>query len=206
MMRTLFHVPDMVCPSCVPRLEGLQNELPGVTHINANYKKQTLEVEFDETRTSLAEIIIAADRLGFEVEPGMCSGQAASRPTVALPVTGMSCTNCARNIERNVLKLPGGDLRIGGSGGRERLVAAFDPAQMDALRIITRVKELGFGVPTEEITLSVAGLRKQPANANLLALLAVQEGVLAVEVGKRDEGLTLTCVPGGVCAWPISNG
>ena len=68
---------------------------------------------------------------------------------VTLPVTGMSCANCARNIERHVGKLPGvTSAKVDLTG--ETLAVAFDPAQMDAPRIIARVRELGFGVPTDQ--------------------------------------------------------
>lgn len=61
-------------------------------------------------------------------------------------VAGMSCTNCARNIERQVKKLSGvADARVDLTG--ERLAVEFDPARMDVRRIIARVKDLGFGVP-----------------------------------------------------------
>ena len=62
-------------------------------------------------------------------------------------VTGMSCTNCAQTIERNVGKLPGvATARVDLTG--EKLTVDFDPAQMDEARIIARVKEIGFGVST----------------------------------------------------------
>ncbi len=62
--------------------------------------------------------------------------------TVTLPVTGMSCTNCAQTIERNVRKLPGvTSARVDLTG--ERLAVAFDPLQMDAPRIIARVERAG---------------------------------------------------------------
>ena len=66
--------------------------------------------------------------------------------TATLPVTGMSCTNCAQNIERNVRKLAGvRSARVDLTG--EKLFVEFDPAQLDERHIIARVKELGFGVP-----------------------------------------------------------
>ena len=145
-MKTIFHVPDMVCPSCALHLEGLGDELPGVARISASYRKLTLEVEFDEARLAPGEIIAAAAALGYRLEPMTAPEINAAALTVTLPVTGMSCTNCAQNIERNVRKLPGvNSARVDLTG--EKLTVDFDPAQMDALRIAARVRELGFGVP-----------------------------------------------------------
>ena len=68
-MKKIFKVPDMTCPNCAMHLEGLEDELPGVKYISASYKKLTMEVEFDETRLSITEIIAAANEIGYHPEP-----------------------------------------------------------------------------------------------------------------------------------------
>jgi copper chaperone len=67
-MKITMCVPDMHCPNCSMHLECLEDELPGVKRINASYKKQSMEVEFDETRLSLAQIIAAANAKGYHPE------------------------------------------------------------------------------------------------------------------------------------------
>jgi copper chaperone CopZ len=67
-MKKIFRVPDMECPNCAMHLEGLEDELPGVKYISASYKKQVMEVEFDETKLSVEEIIAAANALGYHPE------------------------------------------------------------------------------------------------------------------------------------------
>jgi copper chaperone len=68
-MRITFCVPDMECPNCAMHLEGLEDELPGVKRITASYKKQTMEVEFDEAKLTLQQIISAANAIGYHPEP-----------------------------------------------------------------------------------------------------------------------------------------
>ena len=68
-MKNTFHVPDMSCPNCAMHLEGLEDELPGIKRVNASYKKQVMEVEFDETQLSIAQIITAANAIGYHPEP-----------------------------------------------------------------------------------------------------------------------------------------
>jgi copper chaperone CopZ len=63
-----FRVPDMMCSNCVMHLEGLEDELPGIKRINASYKKQTMQVEFDETKLSIEQIIKAAIAIGYHPE------------------------------------------------------------------------------------------------------------------------------------------
>lgn len=49
-------------------LEGLEDELPGMERISASYKKQIMEVEFDETKLSVEAIIAAVNAIGYHPE------------------------------------------------------------------------------------------------------------------------------------------
>ncbi len=66
-MKRTYKVPDMHCSNCVMRLEGLEDDLPGVKSVRASYHKQQMEVEWDEKRVSEAEILAAVKRLGYTV-------------------------------------------------------------------------------------------------------------------------------------------
>jgi copper chaperone CopZ len=69
MAKRVFKVPDMHCSACVMRLEGLEDDLPGVKSARASYHKQTLEIEFDEKRVGEGEIVAAIQRLGYSPVP-----------------------------------------------------------------------------------------------------------------------------------------
>lgn len=62
-----FIVTDMHCPACVMRLESLEDTLEGVRQITANYKKQTMQVEFDDTRINSDQIKKAVEDLGYTI-------------------------------------------------------------------------------------------------------------------------------------------
>ena len=68
-MKQTFRVPDMHCPMCVMTLEGLEDTLPGIRRIAASYRKQRLEVEYDETQVSEAQITAAVAALGYTITP-----------------------------------------------------------------------------------------------------------------------------------------
>jgi copper chaperone CopZ len=53
---------------CAMKLEGLEDDLPGVKHASASYRQQRLEIEFDETRVSEAQVFAAIRELGYEVQ------------------------------------------------------------------------------------------------------------------------------------------
>ncbi len=67
MLKQVFRVTDMHCSACVMRLEGLEDDLPGVKRVRASYQKQQMEVEYDETRLSAAQIVAEIQRLGYTV-------------------------------------------------------------------------------------------------------------------------------------------
>ncbi len=67
-MKKIFRVLDMECPNCAMHLEGLEDELPGLKRVSASYKKQIMEVEFDETKLTVDQIIQAANAIGYHPE------------------------------------------------------------------------------------------------------------------------------------------
>jgi copper chaperone CopZ len=69
MVKRVFRIPDMHCSACVMRLEGIEDELPGIHKVSASYRKQQMEVEYDEAKVSDKQIIGAAKQHGYEAIP-----------------------------------------------------------------------------------------------------------------------------------------
>jgi copper ion binding protein len=67
MARVTYSIPGMHCSACVMHLEGLEDELEGILSIQASYKKQRMDVEFDENRISEKAIREAVAELGYEI-------------------------------------------------------------------------------------------------------------------------------------------
>lgn len=66
-MKQIFRIPDMHCIACVMRLEGIEDELPGIQRIRASYQKQQMEVEYDPSRVTEARIIAAVEKKGYTI-------------------------------------------------------------------------------------------------------------------------------------------
>ncbi len=66
-MKQVFRVPDMHCSACVMRLEGLEDDLPGVNRVRASYQRCQMEVEYDERAITPAQIVAAIQKLGYTV-------------------------------------------------------------------------------------------------------------------------------------------
>ena len=67
MVKQVFRVTDMHCSNCVMRIEGLEDDLPGVQRVRASYKKQQVEVEYDDNRVSTDQIVAAIQQMGYTV-------------------------------------------------------------------------------------------------------------------------------------------
>src|SRR5512135_318686 len=119
----------------------------------------------------------------------------ADTKNVTLPVTGMTCANCAATIERNVRKLPGVSL-ANVNLASEKLTVAFDPALLDERGIIARVEKIGYGIATGKTELPITGLRDNSDSIALEKLLTRQNGVLAASVSYGTEHAALEYIPG----------
>jgi len=68
MVKKIFRVSDMHCPNCVMRVEGIEDDLPGIKQVSASYQKGQMIVEFDESKVNDADIIAAVKKAGYTAE------------------------------------------------------------------------------------------------------------------------------------------
>nr|HMN63289.1 cation transporter [Anaerolinea sp.] len=115
--------------------------------------------------------------------------------SITMPVTGMTCANCAATIERNVRKLPG--ISIANVNlANEKLSVEFDATLLDEKAIIARIEKVGYGVAIGEADLPITGLRDNSDAMALEKLIAKRNGVLAASVSYGTERLTVRYIPG----------
>ena len=69
MIKKTYRVSDMHCVNCAMRIEGIEDDLPGVKSVAASYKKGLVTVEFDETKLTDAQIIAAVQKKGYTAFP-----------------------------------------------------------------------------------------------------------------------------------------
>jgi Cu+-exporting ATPase len=114
---------------------------------------------------------------------------------ITLPVTGMTCANCAATIERNVRKLQGVNV-ANVNFASEKLMVEFDPSLLNEQGIITRVQKVGYGVAVGKADLPITGMHDSTDAMSLEKLLSKQNGVLAASVSFGAERASLEYVPG----------
>ncbi len=69
MQKLTLKIADFHCPACVLRLEGIEDDLEGISEAKASYTQQTLEVTFDEALLDREKIIAAIQKIGYNPAP-----------------------------------------------------------------------------------------------------------------------------------------
>jgi Cu+-exporting ATPase len=115
---------------------------------------------------------------------------------ITMPVTGMTCTNCAMNIERTVKKLNGiSHAQV--NFAAEQAAIAFDPTQLSLKDVIAKIKDSGFSVPTNRMEFAVTGMTCANCAANIeRALNKKVSGIVNASVNFASERATVEYIPG----------
>ena len=76
---------------------------------------------------------------------------------ITVPITGMSCANCALNIEKTLKKAPG----VKGANvnfASEQATITFDTRDVPLQDVVKRIHDAGYGVSTAIVELVVTGM------------------------------------------------
>ena len=113
---------------------------------------------------------------------------------ITLPVTGMTCANCAVTIERNLRKLPtvaNANVNL----ASERASLEFDPATLKFDDIVARIVRAGYGVALGEAVLPIRRMSDDTDARRLEKALAKLEGVPAAQVNFAAEKAVVSYIP-----------
>ncbi len=113
---------------------------------------------------------------------------------LTLPITGMTCANCAATIERNLKKLPTAD-HVNVNLASERATLEFDPAQLDEAAIIARIEKAGYGIAVAEAVLPLRRLSDAHDAQRLEKALARLDGVQSAAVSFAAERAVVRYIP-----------
>jgi Cu+-exporting ATPase len=113
---------------------------------------------------------------------------------LTLPITGMSCANCAATVERSLKKLNGvADAVVNLSS--ERVLVTFDPRALRLEDLVERVEHAGYGVAEGVADLAIQGLADDRDARTLKRALEKVEGVLEVRTSIATERAQVRYVP-----------
>ncbi len=113
---------------------------------------------------------------------------------LTLPVTGMTCANCAATIERNLKRLPTA-ANVNVNLASERATLEFDPASLSQAEVIARIEKAGYGVAVAEAVLPIKRMSDDNDARRLERALSKLEGVLSAKVSFATEKAAVSYIP-----------
>lgn len=138
-----FKITKMSCANCAMTVEKTISALPGISSAQVNFATESLVVRHDGSVGRETEILEALSGAGY---PGHKVDQPGHSRFV---ISGMSCANCAANIEKSLNALSG-VTHANVNFSVNSADVDFDPAQLNVADLTAHIESLGYGVSLEE--------------------------------------------------------
>jgi P-type Cu+ transporter len=116
---------------------------------------------------------------------------------IRLPITGMTCAACEKNVTRALAKAEGVSEALVNLA-TENASVKYDPAITEPGKLIERVQQFGYGVATATVDLPITGMTCAACEKNVTRALKKPTGVLDVNVNLATEKARVTYIPGAV--------
>lgn len=116
---------------------------------------------------------------------------------ITLPITGMTCAMCVKNVERTLNKAEGVD-NVLVNLATEKAMISFDGDKLKTQDLVKQVEKSGYGVATASVELPITGMTCAMCEKNVTRALNKPQGVLDVSVNLATEKATVTYLPGVV--------
>jgi Cu+-exporting ATPase len=134
-------ITGMTCANCAANIERGVKKLKGVADASVNFAAEKAAISFDSQRLRLRDVVEKIHKSGYGV----------TTTKVEMPVTGMTCANCAANIERTLNKKVPGVLSASVNFASERVLVEYIPGALDIDGIVSAIEKVGFGaIPPED--------------------------------------------------------
>ena len=113
---------------------------------------------------------------------------------ITLPVTGMTCAMCVKNVERSLTRGKGvhsASVNL----ATERASVDYDADALSANDLVARLERAGYGVAAASMSLPVTGMTCAMCQKNVERALKRVDGVLDASVNLANESASLTYLP-----------
>ena len=114
---------------------------------------------------------------------------------ITLPVTGMTCAMCQKNIERS-LKRAEGVADVSVNLASEKANVRYDGDKLDASDLVANVERAGYGVAAAAIDLPITGMTCAMCQKNVERALVRSDGVISASVNLASEKASVSFLPG----------
>jgi P-type Cu+ transporter len=128
-------VTGMTCANCVNTVERTLKKTGGVADASVNYATERASVQYDPAQVDVDKLIESITRAGYGV----------AQSTIDLPITGMTCAACVRNVERALNRQPG-VVSTSVNLATEKATIGYLPGAVQRADLIRAVEAAGYGV------------------------------------------------------------
>ncbi len=132
----LLPVTGMTCANCAATVERTLGKTEGVAEASVNFASERATVRFDPTRVREDELLERVEKAGY--------GVATQR--VELPITGMTCANCAATIERTLQSRVPGVVSASVNFATEKAVVEVVAGTGSWKELAAAIERAGYGV------------------------------------------------------------
>ncbi len=137
MVQTLkYQIEGMTCAACARASERAARKLPGVEEASVNYATEKMVVTFDDRTVDGNAIEAAVAKAGYKAVAILPEKQ------TSIPIGGMTCTACAKAVERAVGKLPGASAEV--NFATEKALVRYDPEKVRLSEIKAAITKAGY--------------------------------------------------------------
>ncbi len=116
---------------------------------------------------------------------------------IKLPITGMTCSACERNVDRALNRTEGVTEAVV-NVATDNASVHYDPSVTNTAQLVQAVRDSGYGVATAKVELPITGMTCAMCEKNVNRALSRPAGVLDVHVNLATEKASITYVPGAV--------
>ena len=128
-------VTGMTCANCALNIQRSLKKVTGVKEANVNFATEQASVSFDLDQVQIKDLTDKIHDAGYGVVTA----------TVEIPLTGMTCANCAMTIERNLSKKVPGVLKASVNFATERARVEYIPTLTNIDDMIAAIEKAGYG-------------------------------------------------------------
>jgi Cu+-exporting ATPase len=113
----------------------------------------------------------------------------------SIPITGMTCTNCAVTLKKGLAETPGVE-QADVNFASEKASVEYDPAKVDLAKIKQSISQLGYGVAAKKSVFPVGGMTCASCVARVEEALSSVPGVVSASVNLASEKATVEYLEG----------
>ena len=191
MAKKILKIEGMTCAACSKAVERVTRKLEGVNESNVNLATEKLSIDFDENKVSLDAIKETIGKAGYKA--------VSETVTKNIKIGGMTCTACAKAVERATRKLDG-VVEANVNYATEKLTIKFEPSVVNIGEIKSAIVKGGYEPLSDAVkkTMKIEGMTCTACAKAVERATKKLDGVVESNVNYATEKLSISYEPSNI--------